>query len=267
MPTQKQRECMSRKSRNTAVTLLLRGVVVAACFGVAGACSEVPEEAVTLSVTVGKDLEELHRSHLAMADAYFARMREDINRFVDDVYRPQLLERFFRSETYPVNSDGLFEPNEERVVGKLPVIRIIGNEIGRPGSGEAIEFMAVVADEGMRRIEERRLSLLAPLDQQELEVKRAITDAYTNVINGHAVVTAHLASVRKVQEAQDEFLGDIGLADVRTRFIDTTAAVSKRVSVLLEQATSTSESFEDLEKALEDVKGQFKNWGSNVKGD
>ena len=56
-----------------------------------GACAEVPEEAVTLSVTVSKDLEEVHRSHRELAQRYFARMKSDINEFIDEVYTPRLI--------------------------------------------------------------------------------------------------------------------------------------------------------------------------------
>lgn len=246
--------------------LVLRALLWAALGASAGACSEVPKEAVTLSVTVGQDLEVLHRSHLAMADAYFARMKRDVDVFMNDVYRPKLLEEYFRDTNYPVNDLGLFEPEEGKIVGRLPLIDIIANEIKQPGTGETIGIMTIAVEEAMSQIELRRRKLMLPLETQEQEVKRAITDVYIKVIHGHAVVTAHLASVRKVQEAQDEFLADLGLADVRSRFIDTTVKVSEKVSELLSTAASTRDTVEGLDQALDDLEGQIESWETILEG-
>ena len=48
-----------------------------------GACDLVPQEAVELSNTVGRDLEEVHRAHRALAELHFQRIEDDINNFID----------------------------------------------------------------------------------------------------------------------------------------------------------------------------------------
>ena len=100
-------------------------------------CTDVPEEAVTLSVTVGKDMEELRRSHQAVARTLFDRAKSDANRFIDEVYRPFVLEKLLR--------EPVFE-------GKTAV-EVLREAIAEPGAGATIELMLVITEAGLRAID------------------------------------------------------------------------------------------------------------------
>ena len=58
-----------------------------------GACAQVPKESAELSATVGRDLAEMRRAHIALIDLYYERQLRDIDRFVDDVYVPFQVQR------------------------------------------------------------------------------------------------------------------------------------------------------------------------------
>ena len=62
--------------------------IVIALSLVLGACAQVPKESVELSATVGRDIAEIRKSHIALVDLYYAALFTDINKFVDDVYLP-----------------------------------------------------------------------------------------------------------------------------------------------------------------------------------
>ena len=66
--------------------------------GLLGACAQVPKEAVQLSTTVGRDVAEAHRSHRETTVLLFARMKDDVNTFVDDVYAPFILRELLAGE-------------------------------------------------------------------------------------------------------------------------------------------------------------------------
>ena len=212
-------------------------VWLAAILVVLAGCSEVPREAVTLSVTVGSDLEELRRSHLAAATVLFDRSKQDANRFIDDVYTPALIKRFFA----------------EPLIGNQDPIAILRAELARDDAGDTLAVMQIIVEEVTSQIEEKRQELLAPIEAQERETLTAINDAYANVMAGHAAVTAHLSSVRRVQEAQDQFLGDIGLDDLRGRVNQTTDSVSGVVSGLLEDTQGLDRAVDQLDGAIDDV--------------
>ena len=207
-------------------------------------CADVPEEAVTLSVTIGNDLEEVHRSHRELAIRYFERSRDDINRFVDDVYRPAFVQKALTDTTYE------YEVGEP----ELTFLPILQTEIARLNAGEEgadpLFYMHFIVDEAVRTIEQTRLDSLKPIESREREVLRAIDDAYSSVMNAHAIVTGHLASVRRVQQAQDELLADAGLKDIRRKFIDRAADISDRASDLLAKARTTSSTLDDLDETI-----------------
>ena len=65
------------------------------------ACADIPEEAVTLYVAVGKDIEEVHRSYRALAKRYFQRMKADINAFINIAYQPFVAEHLLTDKLSP----------------------------------------------------------------------------------------------------------------------------------------------------------------------
>lgn len=215
-------------------------------------CANIPEEAVTLSVTIGKDLEEVRRSHRELAIRYFERSRVDVNQFMNDVYRPAFVQKALTEATYEYEGD---QP-------RLNFLQILQKEIVRLNAGEEgadpLFYMHVVVDEAIRTTEQTRLELLQPIDAREQEVLRAIDDAYSKVMNAHAIIAGHLASVRRVQQAQDELLADVGLKDIRRKFIDRAADTSAQVSNILAKARKASLTLDELDEKVGEVRELWK---------
>jgi len=215
----------------------LRHTAAAAAMAVsllgAAACEKIPEEAVTLSVTVGQDIEQVHRSHRALAERYFARMKRDIETFIDEKYRPFLTERTLNAS-----------------VNGTTVLEAIVAEARKPGGGRVLSRMSRTVERITARIASYRSELMEPVEAQERAVLRAIDDSYTRIQNAHAVVTGHLASIRKVQQAQDELLGAAGLKDVREKIIDRTAAVSDRIAEITLRARRGEQQIDEAAKTL-----------------
>lgn len=203
----------------------IRAFAAGALALLAAACADVPEEAVTLSVTVGKDLAEVHRAHYALADKYFDTVRSDVESFIQETYRPFIV-RDVLGRKAPGHSKTMWE----RVVAQA--------DAAQRGDPEAdpLGFMTVTVSLITKRIESTRAELMRPIDEQEAEVLRAINDTYNRLQHAQAVVTAHLASVRRVQEAQDDILSRAGLKDLRRNFIDRTADISERIAGIVEKA-------------------------------
>ena len=62
------------------------------------ACVSIPKETVTLSQTLGSDLEVLHNAHRNIVDIHFKKVKDDINSFVDDVYAPFIINYVLKGE-------------------------------------------------------------------------------------------------------------------------------------------------------------------------
>lgn len=233
--------------------IALLGALVAALAILGSACSSVPEESVTLSVTVGKDLKEVHRAHRELALRYFQRSRGDVTRFIEEVYAPAFI-RAAMEDAYEYDGKS------------LPILDIIAAEYARLKAGEneadPVFYMSDFVESAVATIEARRIALLAPIEAREAEVIRAIDDTYGNLHSAHAIVTGHLASLRKVQQAQDELLSDIGLKDLRRKFIDKAAELSDRAADVLAKAQKTSLQLDEAEKKLDEIR---KLWSETIR--
>ena len=51
-------------------------------------CAQVPKESVELSTTLGRDIAITRKAHVQLASLHFTKMKQDVNRFIDEVYAP-----------------------------------------------------------------------------------------------------------------------------------------------------------------------------------
>lgn len=211
------------------------------------ACTDVPREAVTLSVTVGKDLAEAHRAHRALAERYFKTLRNNVDTFVQEVYQPYIVRSVLNNK-----AQGRTDTMWERIVAQ--------GEAAKRGDPKAkpFEFMEIIVLDITKQVESTRADLMRPVAEQEAEVLRAVDDTYNRLQQAQAVVTAHLASVRSVHEAQDDILTRAGVEDLRRKVIERTAGLSDSVAEILEKArrgdAKAEDALQELTKKLKAVK-------------
>lgn len=197
------------------------------------ACAQVPKESVELSVTVGRDLAEVHRAHRELGVRYFGQIKGDINAFVDDVYRPYTIKNTMRQ----------FELVDRILAAQAPDARV-----------DALSVMELFVTMVSEEIESYRRELLDPIEAYEQEVLTGIDDAYQKLQNANAIVTGHLASVRKVHDAQEEILERAGIEDLRGRFVEETVFLSERVGDLLDKGRKAEERADELEETIQKLK-------------
>ncbi len=201
------------------------------------ACAQVPRESVELSVTVGRDLAEVHRAHRELAARYFDRIKGDIDAFVDEVYRPYTIK----------NSMRRFGLIDRVVAAQAP-----GAEV------DALSVMELYVTMVSEEIEAYRQELLDPIEAYEREVLTGIDDAYRKLQNANAIVTGHLASIRKVHDAQEEILEHAGVRDLKGRFVEGTVFLSERVADLVEKGRKAEDKTGELEETIQKLKGLVK---------
>lgn len=199
-------------------------------------CQSVPGESVELANTVGRDLEEIHRSHLALAELHFNEQIDRANRFIDETYRPAYIEEFAREFRLGERVGLIVDQDPGKL---LPVLT---------------RFVKVA----IRQIETKKATLTDPIRTQRDAVIAEINTAYRQVQSAQAVVTGHLASIRDVREVQNEMLAGIGLDGLPDRIATTTARVSERVSALVaegrrldQEAGDAAAKIRKLEQSIE----------------
>ena len=164
-------------------------------------CASVPEETVTLSMTVGRDIQQLQSGYRETIRFSFAQMRKAGLSLIDNVWTPAYLKRFVTT-------------------GQLV-------DTAKDGQIDRIEYWARLAIEA---IDDKRREFVEPLLQREAALIAEVDATFDRVIKANAAVTANLNSVLKVQDLQDRVVEKIGLTDVRNTIISAIVAASDEAS-------------------------------------
>lgn len=200
-------------------------------------CAQVPKESVELSTTVGRDIAVAHEAHRKLAQTLYARIKRDVSRFVDDVYAPFQIQL-------------VLEQQKQRKTAGNPnnLFSILDAASQRPNDAQAqkdvLGVMQIIVEEVRADIEEYRRMRLAPVLQQEEGVVAAIDGVYEQIKRGNATVTAHLASVVKVHEAQDELLSKANLEGLREKAGVSLSGSSERVAAFVGKANKVEGSID-----------------------
>lgn len=192
-------------------------------------CSTIPVEAVELSNTVGRDLEEVHRSHHALAELHFDKTITEVNLFVDETYRPAFIAKFAREFKLNDKVKMILKRDPEKL---LPVMT---------------RFVTIATE----RIEKKRKELLGPIEAQRREVLENIDLAHRQIQSAQAIVSGHLASVAKVHEVQSEMFAKVGLGDVRERIAAKTSEVSNAVKDIVSKGKEISSGVDTAKEKIE----------------
>ncbi len=211
-------------------------------------CAVVPKESVELSATVGRDIVSVYQAHKELATVLFTRMKKDVNTFVDDVYAPYQIGKLLEMDFADANS-GEFESMTASIIDAA------NNSSDFAKQKQAIGFMKDFVSGVHDEVEAFRKILLAPIEEQELEVMAAIDRSYNQIIYANSIVTGHLASVRKVHDAQEDLLNKFGLENFRKETAQKLEDYSVGVDKILKDVTKIN--VDDVEKQMTDVKTQF----------
>lgn len=215
-----------------------------ALVGLIISCAQVPKEAVELSTTVGRDIAIVHNAHREMALILYGRIKDDVNRFVDDVYAPYQISKLLLAE------EGDFRTgNTDNIFAGLDAA------LKNPGSAQhqrdAVDMMDIFVQVVRGEVESYRELRLAPVLQQERDLLSQLDRSYQQMHHANSIVTGHLASIRKVHDAQEELLNSIGIEGLREKIGITLAETSNRVSEIVEGAERVDGTLDDMTVQIE----------------
>jgi hypothetical protein len=160
-------------------------------------CVVIPKETITLSQTLGSDLKVLHNAHRNMVSIHYAKIKEDISSFVNDIYAPFIVNYVLKTEisNYQTGNISLFKS-----------IELAGQKASKENSEIALKEMSDFLEAIRSQIESKRSDLLAPITKQETQILSALDQSYENAIYANSTITGYLQSLRKVKNTQEEAL-------------------------------------------------------------
>ncbi|MCP4982955.1 MAG: hypothetical protein GY935_20970 [Gammaproteobacteria bacterium] len=200
-----------------------------------------------------------------LAKLMFERMKNDINKFVDNTYAPyQIKAAMDRQQALAKSSD-----QTQRNKSLLLAINAAFKPNANPDlQALVLKAMGSLVTKVRNDIEKMRSDLLTPLNQQEETVLGSINRAYQKIHYANSIVTGHLASVVKVHETQAELLDQFGVEkDLREEVGQGLAKASSKITSLVDKGEKAVKKLEDAEKTAKSIKDTITNLGKAVSGE
>ena len=182
------------------------------------ACASVPPETVELSYMVGRDIGKLQQSYDLLIEQRFEGYRAQRIDYLENIWAPAFIAEWVRDGRLVDTARGVVVYDESL------------DEYVEPTRGrEQQQLLSTIygwSDAAIFEINDKRASLLDPLNEQERQVRREARAAFEQLIQANAYITAHLNSIRKVQELQEQAREALGIEDVVSVLNDRLVQVS-----------------------------------------
>jgi len=218
---------------------------------------------VELSATVGRDIAIVHTAHRELAQVLFGRMRQDINRFVDDVYAPYQIRNAFNRQNELARSS---DPEDRKKSLLIAINAAFKPDAPQKLQDNVLRGMESLVGKLRADVESMRKELLDPLNAQETEVLGSIDRAYHQLHYANSIVTGHLSSVVKVHETQAELLEAMGIErDIRREVGNYLAKASDTIGNLVETAEKADVKLEKVEENVQKLKEAVNELKKNLK--
>jgi hypothetical protein len=218
-------------------------------------CASIPKETVTLSKTIGSDLQVLHDSHRNMVQLYYSGIKLNINAFIDDVYAPFLIHHVLESEL------NKYKKGESSIYS---IIESAGKTDGKEETEEALNVMLEFQEAANKQINAKKNELLSPILLQEREILNTIDQSYQNTIYANATLTAYLVSAHKVKESQSDALSIVGLNGLDATVTNRLVELSKFVDVALENGEKIDIKSNEAQQQIEDLVNKIKELTNKI---
>ena len=201
-------------------------------------CASVPKEVVELSYTVGQDLNAVHSSYRELIRTRFDDIRAQSMTFLETRWIPNLLKDFIqRGELI------------QSVKGSDPKM--------------VLEDVGVWVEVAIEMIETKKRELIDPIDNDEQELLRSVDEAFFRLTRVNAVITAHLNSLRKVQEVQDDALKALKLKELRDKINQGLISASDKAREALEKLKKAEGLIDKAEEKTNNLRNKLSGGENN----
>ena len=215
-----------------AVDTYWKSFLSAVFLGLYG-CAQVPPQSVELSATLGRDLQEVQRSHRKAVDLLLDRDVERVNDYIERVVIPVYITNVIE-KTGPHIQETLIKATSSNATADDKKLAYI-------------EMQKIV--QGITgRVEKQRRGLLNEIDGERKTRLQELDLAYAQMQQANSVLTAHLASVVKVHSVQDELLAKAGLKNFREKVGEAALDADRNVEKALGTETEIANALENLKK-------------------
>lgn len=130
---------------------------------------QVPKESVELSTTVGRDITTVYKYHREIVKLLYSRMRQDVKRFVDNVYAPFQIRAAMENDFKNATSTDAKNRRASLLLAINNAFKADAPDKPQRQVFDAMGRMVIIIRED---VELKRAELIKPLDDQEAQVFR-----------------------------------------------------------------------------------------------
>jgi len=155
-------------------------------------CASIPPEAPAMSAELGKRISAIEDANIILLNRFFDHKRREIDEFIENEWVPVFAEEFFSNKK----------------------ISKVWDTIVREGNKEdRLKFIVKSGPKLQKRINEKRLELIRPLDALEKKVEKQIRGEYIQARSINNSITSFLLSASSVAENRSRYLEVAGITD------------------------------------------------------
>ncbi|MCG7490500.1 hypothetical protein MHN79_13470 [Vibrio sp. Of14-4] len=197
------------------------------------ACSaSIPKEVVELSYKVDRDMTHIELAYMDLVRQHIAVLKKQREDYLYYEWVPALLEDW-------IVEGMLIEIAQGKVVYDNQVEDFVAvDKLNRPAQLNGVKEWALVATE---EIEAKRRELIVPLETAESVMLADIRQSFTLMKQGNQTITAHLNSIREVQDVQNDLLESGNLDQLRNN-------INQQLSELSDQASKGLDKVRELDQ-------------------
>lgn len=228
--------------------LIIRSFLIIILLITIEGCIAIPQETVSLSTAIGKDLREFKRSHEKMITLYYDKELSNIDKFIEEVFTPYIINYTIKIEMEE------FESGNESLFGLMR--EAAENNSGKV-SKDLLEYMQDYLQAAQNQIENQRSLMSKPILEEKSALLSSVNQSYDNAIYGNTALTAHLKSIRKVKNAQSEALEMLRLNNVDSLISTTLVKTSEGIRKVLQKAKEIDVKSDDALNKINTISDEY----------
>lgn len=195
------------------------------------ACStSIPKEVVELSYKIEQDMTKIEQAYIELVHQHIAILKTQRENYLYNVWVPELLDDW-------IKQGKLIEMAEGKVIYDDKADDFIETQkVNRLAQLNGIKEWALVATE---EIERKRKELLSPLEQAESDMIIEIQNNFSMLIQANQTITAHLNSIRKSEEVQNQLLEGTGINQLGSQITQKLDELTKQTQLSIGKVESS----------------------------
>jgi hypothetical protein len=200
-------------------------VILLLIVAIAGCTTKLPAEIVTLSSKNEAQLLSLQQSHVTLIQEHFKLVRSQREQWIQTVWLTEFLKNFIvdgRLED-TVKGQVVWDASADKFVSPKPPYEDV----------QKFNTLMVWTNEVQSQLAIKRKELISPLDVVEAQLIGKVNTAYSQLIANNATITAHLSSIKDVEDTQSRLMEKADLSGLNEDITKTLSGISSDTAKLL----------------------------------